>query len=183
MSLYPDPEKIWDSVMHKMGNKDDFVVAIDGPDCSGKTTLSNTLLRIAKSQEINANVLHLDDSFVTNVMRPRRNPDAVSEFLLDFFSHDTLKEKLEESRGLVFLEGMFLLQPWLLNLYDLTIRLELDERSVFERATDRDLDKFCNWGDFALHYVSQTLAAQRLYLSLCQPNKISDILIDLNMSE
>ena len=182
MILFPDPEKIWTSVLKRMEDKDDYVVAIDGPDCSGKTTLSKKLFSLAKSEGIAATVIHLDDTFKTNVLRPRPNPDAVSEFLLDFFFHNNLKESLEKSNGLVILEGMFLLQPWLLELYDLKIRLDLDERSVFERATDRDLDKFGNWGDFALHYISQALASQRLYRSLCKPNRFADIVINLNVS-
>lgn len=180
MSPYPDPIKIWRFVRIKMGDRDDYVVAIDGPDCSGKTTLSNLLLNIARSEKINTSVIRLDDFFVANVKRPRPNPDAVSEFLLDYFPCDELIEILKTSHGLVFLEGMFVLRPCLLNLYDLKIRLELDERSVFERAAHRDLKQFCNWGDFALHYVCQALAAQRIYRSLCQPNSVADIVIALN---
>ncbi len=183
MIRYPDPEKVLDSISQQRRKRENFIVAIDGPDCCGKTTLSNKLVSIAKSQGMNAHVVHLDDSFESNITRPRRNPDAVSEFLLDFFSHDTLRETLGKFKGLIILEGMFLLQPWLLDLYDLKIRIELDERSVFEQATHRDLHQFRNWGDFALHYVSQALAAQRLYFSLCQPNKIADILINLNTIE
>jgi uridine kinase len=183
LSLYADPHIILEKVLQKKCNRDDFKVVIDGPDCSGKTTLANMLQNIAKSKKINSTIIHLDETFETKIARPRRNPDAVSEFLLDFFSYDTLIEKILNTNGLVFIEGMFLLQPWLLNHYDLIIRLELDERSVFERATVRDLDQFTNWGDFALHYISQALAAQRLYRLICQPNMVADILIDLNMSE
>lgn len=142
--------------------------------------MANRLVNMAGADGVSATAVHLDESFVPQVTRPRRNPDAVSEFIMEFFSYEYLERTLSERHGLVFVEGMFLLRVPLLNLYDLKLRLELDEHAVFSRAMLRDLDSFPSWGDFALHYVSQALASQRLYRWFCQPHIAADVTIHLS---
>jgi len=176
---FADASEIWDVIRRRVMHKRNYVVAIDGPDCSGKSTLAKSLVAKALADGFTATAVHLDETFVREVTRPRRNPDAVSEFLMEFFSYEDLPKSLRSFGGLVFLDGMFLLRPSLLNLYDMTIRLELDEQAVFERAMLRDLAEFATWGDCALHYVSQALAAQRLYRWFCQPNVVADLTIYL----
>jgi uridine kinase len=161
---------LWPAVEAHLARQERCVLAVDGPDCAGKTTLADVVAARANQQRLSYCVVHLDATFEDTARRPRGNPDAVSEFLLDFFHHDGLKVIAREAtEQLIVIEGMFLLRAGLLDLYDISIRLELDERTSFERAYVRDLDTFACWGDFALHHVTQCLAAQRVYRSLCSP--------------
>ena len=127
--------------------------------------------------------MHLDDTFRRNYTRPRKNPDAVSEFILEYFDHKHIPNVVESTTGLVIIDGLFLFRTDLLKLYDFTIRLELPEEHVFERARKRDMSEFKSWGNFALHYISQAIAAQRIYSSLCQPSEVADLTIFLQDSE
>lgn len=156
------------------------MVAIDGPDCSGKTSLADAISAITVDKKIPCTVIHLDDTFEPTVRRPRSNPDPVSEFLLDYFRHDTIDGFLHNSTGLRIVEGMFLLRPQLMKLYDFRIRLELDEAYVFQRAMARDKTKFDSPGDLILHYACQALPAQRLYRWFCQPHVVADLTITLS---
>ncbi len=180
LDSYANAPEVWSAVSAKLTAKKDLVVAVDGPDCSGKTTLATTLKETAQIHGFECTVCHLDDTFERIVRRPRRNPDAVSEFVLEFFSYERISEIIGETSGLRIFEGMFLLRPNLLPMFDFKIRLELDEQSVFDRAITRDRADFENWGDLALHYIGQTLPAQRLYRWFCQPSSVADLTIFLS---
>jgi uridine kinase len=180
LAKFSDPEEVWTAIRSRYREQAAYVIAVDGPDCSGKTQLATRLLEIVERNNLEASIFRLDDTFAASAVRPRRNPGAVSEFLLEFFDHAAIERAISSARRILIIEGMFLLRPSLIKKYDFSIRLELDEKSVFERAYSRDLLKFENWGDFALHYVSQSLAAQRLYRSLCEPTLVADLVIELS---
>lgn len=180
MDKYPDPRQCWEAFKDRAQRSARFVIAIDGPDCSGKSTLAQGIAALASAQGRTCGIIHVDDQIVQPATRPRKNPDAVSEFIIDYFNYDGLKNQISGTDGIVIIEGLFLLRAWFLEQYDFTIRLELSEEQVFFRAARRDRESYASWGDFALHYVSQSIASQRVYRELCAPDETADLVIRLD---
>jgi uridine kinase len=172
--------EIWVAVEDHLRLQPRCVLAIDGPDCAGKTTLAGDVAALAEKHGITTRIAHLDDTFRGVASLPRTNPDAVCEFLLDFFDHDATHSFLTGDEQLLIIEGMFLLRVGLCQLYDISVRLEIDERVSFERAYARDGAKFASWGDFAVHHVTQCLPAQRVYRELCAPHISASLTFDGN---
>lgn len=177
---FANADQIYLNIRESKKFKTPFVIAIDGPDCSGKSHLAETIRRKFHEDGFDAVIEHIDDTYTKNVVRPRSNTQAVSEFILEFFTYDHLSSIVDKNVNVLIIEGLFLLRPQLIRLFDYSIRLELSEKDVFERALLRDIADFESWGDFADHYISQTIAAQRLYRWFCNPSMHADQTVNLS---
>lgn len=158
------------------------VVAIDGPDCAGKSTLAEAMHESAVRTGISAWIIHGDDYLHDVYDRFSKGEFAVDGFICDYFDWDRLRSRVSRvvSRlnvGLVVVEGMFLLSPRIKVPFDVTIRLEIGEHEVMKRALQRDVDRIGSRDWVIKHYTLQCLPAQRIYKHLVDPVANSDWLI------
>src|SRR5690348_6356109 len=99
------------------------VVGVDGPDCSGKTTISNALTAARPSLW---QALHLDEHADPEVLRTDRDVMSLETFLTDYFPTDKVVSAIQiaaercELRGpsRLVVEGMFLCRPQIRRMID-----------------------------------------------------------------
>lgn len=162
--------------------KKPVVVAIDGPDCSGKTTLSINLLMRLKS-DYAVQVFHGDDyinpiaqGFDVHNCRP-------DDFYEGFFDREAILRsvlhplrKSKKSRvpliDIAITEGLFLGRADFISFFDVFIRLHIDEDEVLRRALKRDTGILGDAEFVRNHYLNQAIPAQDIY---AERNNIVDI--------
>ncbi len=88
MAKYADPNLIYSKIAPLAIGQNTFSVGIDGPDCSGKTTLAQNLAKIAQFDFEHIEIVHLDQTFSSKSVSSRKNPNPVAEMLLEFFSYE-----------------------------------------------------------------------------------------------
>lgn len=146
-------------------------VAVDGADCSGKTTLADELADRLTRPVVQVRV---DDHLrppEERYLRGRQSPEGCYRD-----SHDlpALRARLLDAvpeRTVVLAEGVFLLRPELDVGWDLRVHLQVSDEVVLQRAAQRD-------GPGAVpRYRTRYLPAQRLYEQECRPGKQADVLL------
>src|SRR3954471_516046 len=180
-------------------------VAIDGPDCAGKTTLANDLAdRLAPARPVIRPSLH-------HVHRPsserRRRGDLSAEgYYLDSFDNSVIVDEVLKPLGpggdrcyrsasfdhrtdsrldppkavalqdaVVLLDGVFLLRPELRELWDLSIYLDVPPEESIRRARARDLDLFGSMEALDSRYRTRYLPGQAFYRAAAAPLEHADI--------
>lgn len=153
-----------------------LIIAIDGPDCSGKTTLSRHLCReIMKANTIQ--VVHFDDYANTFQYRTRRGEFSVEGFWADYFDEQALINSVllpntiqrQNAPDYLIIEGLFLLKPSIIEFFDYCIRLEIPADLLLSRALNRDTGIIGNREWVHTHYTSQCIPAQKVYIDSCNP--------------
>src|SRR5882724_630720 len=140
------------------------LVAVDGPDAAGKTTLANALAQRAARPTVRASI---DDWHRSRDVRLRRGDLSPVGYYEDSFDYDALTahllhpfrggatrvrtaqfnvksderadahaERLPDAAALLF-DGVFLLRPELQQLWDLTIYLHVPPAVTLARAMRR----------------------------------------------
>lgn len=158
------------------------VLAIDGPDCAGKSTFAEAIRESAAQAGISAWIIHGDDYLHDVSDRFSKGEFAVDGFICDYFDWGRLRSRASRvvsrlNAGLVIVEGMFLLSPRVEVPFDITIRLEIGEHEVMKRALQRDVGRIGSRDWVLKHYTLQCLPAQRIYKHLVDPVANSDWLI------
>lgn len=167
-----------------------LIVGIDGPDCAGKTTMSQLLLRqfMARKRIL---LIHADDYLRPKDHRERRGEFSVEGFLFDYFDQDALLRGVLEvmsdagpragvKADLLIVEGMFLFRPPLNAHFRFRIRMEIAEDLVLERAMKRDAGVIGDEAWVREHYIRQCIPAQRLYRRDVDPGAQADMLVDVH---
>lgn len=176
------------------------LVAVDGVDTSGKTTLADALAAtVAPQREIlRASV---DAFHRPRAERYRRGRTSVEGCYRDTFDHDALRGRLlvpfrdgspcvtavfdhERDRpvpaepvqpredAVLVVDGVFLQRPELDVGWDLVVHLQVPDEEVLRRAAVRDGD------DVLPLYRRRYLPAQRLYEAECAPAERAHVLLD-----
>jgi uridine kinase len=120
----------------------------------------------------------------TEIIGPLYSGDEIDfEFspILIRNEQDVIGEKRRykiNNQDIVIVEGLFLLRPELMRLFDFVIRLNIPNQEVIKRALSRDVGVFGNAEYVLRGYNLQSLPAQDYYIKLCQPNKKADIVIE-----
>lgn len=147
-------------------------VAIDGPDCSGKTTLCSALVTALKSQHTILPV-HFDDYLNDKRFRQRRGRWSEEGFRRDFFDATALIDSVlrplrccppEDAPRIVLVEGLFLLARETAPFFDVKIRLEISDAMILSRALARDPGRLGTKSWVKTHYLRQCIPAQRTYI-------------------
>lgn len=176
------------------------LVAVDGVDTSGKTTLANALaVAVTPRREV---VRASADSFHRpRAERHRRGRNSAEGCYLDTFDHPALRDRLlvpfrdgescvtavfdhvrdcpvpaapvhPGAAAVLVVDGVFLQRPELDVGWDLVVHLQVPDAEVLRRATARD-------GEHSLPlYRERYLPAQRLYEAECAPAERADVLLD-----
>jgi len=161
-------------------------IAVDGPDCSGKSTLSRSLVGELKN-DFPVVLIHFDDYLNPKHRREHQGEFSIEGFLYDYFDEKALiKSVLVPARQdlsqppytqVIIVEGLFLLRPTLAPYFDVRFRLEIEDDLILERAYRRDVGALGSEVWVKRHYNEQCLPAQRFYRNSIAPQNLADIVV------
>ena len=111
------------------------LVAIDGADAAGKTTLADELATF-----LGAPVTRIGaDAFLRPPEeRYRRGRESPEGYYEDAVDHEALRESLADAAGLVIVDGVFLFRPELDDLWSFRVFVEINEAASLRRGVRRD---------------------------------------------
>jgi uridine kinase len=156
-----------------------LVVGLDGPDCSGKSTLTQALVGELMSA-CTILPIHFDDFFNPPSFLERSHKDLPLRFREDYFNWSALRTLLTfltaQPKGgsgidIVLVEGLFLFEHDRAGYFDFRVRLELSPEIVVERALRRDVGILGNLEWVEGHYRNECLPAQRAYIDSARPGE------------
>ena len=181
------------------------LVAVDGPDAAGKTTMADALAQRLPGQVVRASIDGFDhrrehrlrrgslspegyyrDSFDNEGLRrlllePFRSGEReVVARTFDFRSETATPPKplyIEDHAVLLF-DGVFLLRPELRHQWDLSIYLHVEPDVTLARARERDLDLFGSDGEVEVRYGQRYIPGQALYRDEADPMGVASLLVD-----
>ena len=138
----------------KFSNKT-IKIAIEGKSGSGKSTIAMLLL-----ESFDSTVIHVDDFFLDDKMKTKErlaeiggniNYEALKVVLekinvnepITFNTYNCKTKQYKEKtivkvNNIVFIEGVYCMHPELINYYDATIYLDVDEHIQIERLKERE---------------------------------------------
>lgn len=162
-------------------------IAVNGMDCSGKTTLAHELLSACKDRRIEAKMLHVDDfndlavqSRIYSAFSAGKFSSALfDEYYRTSINYAILAKAIEnqkrQSTGVLIVEGVFLFKPPLLSMFDYKVFIEIDVTIARERYTVRKIKV----GDTRPVEVFDEiwLPAFVRYCSEVEPEKIADTVL------
>lgn len=176
------------AVKKLLETKTRVIVAVDGPSCSGKTTLAARL-----GEEFSAQLFHMDDfflrpeqrtpqryaepggnvdreRFLEQVLLPIRRGDAAVYSRFDCGSM-SLGPKVRVSPARVnIVEGSYSLHPELREHYDLRIMLRVEPEVQLARLETRE-------GEGLESFVERWLPLERQYHEHCAPEACAELLL------
>lgn len=171
------------------GKRGSFVVAIDGPCASGKTTLAERLAAVT-----GAGIVHMDDFFLPEELRTKarleepggnihyeRFLEEVSlhlkrgeDFSYRCFDCSTMtfaKERSVSSREMVIVEGSYSSHPKFRNYADIRIYIDVDPEVQLKRILKRD-------GEQALEvFKERWIPMEEIYLKAYSIRAHADIVM------
>lgn len=179
------------------------LVAIDGPDAAGKTTLADQLAQQLGSSAIRASIDHFEHPSAVRV-RHGRTGDT---YYRDAFDHktfrcvllapfaggakhvttewrDPLSDDRREvivdvpARAVLIADGVFMQRPELRDLWSLVIYLSVSPETSMARAKVRDLAWNGSAREIERGYRMRYLPGQEIYRSAVDPESLADILVD-----
>jgi uridine kinase len=181
------------------------LVAFDGPDAAGKTTLADAVAPHLERPVIRASV---DDFHAPAEQRRQRGSLSAEGYYRDAFDLSGLINQLlapfaaraptvtsqlwdyaadsarpvtrtvGDSDAVLLVDGVFLLRPELKPWWSLTVYLQVSESTTLQRALDRDADLFGSAEAVRSRYLNRYLPGQALYRSEAAPQDCADLLID-----
>ena len=183
-------------------------VAIDGPDCAGKTTLADELAKqlAGKRPVIRSGI---DGFHNPHAERLRRGSDSPEGYFLDSFDHERLCALLLEPLGpggsrryrracfdyrsdekveapeeeaspdsILLFDGVFLLRDELRSFWDFSIFVHADFDEIARRAEARDRELMGGVETVRERYRTRYIPGQELYFNRCSPQEVADVVID-----
>lgn len=182
-----------------------LLVAIDGRDAAGKSTLAKELA--AKLRECSAAVIEssIDGFHNPRLIRYKRGRDSPEGYYMDSFNYAALKLLLldplktgdlrykarafdytidlgiispmisAEPGSILIFDGVFALRPELRDYWDYSIYLHIDEEESIRRGVSRNPGEE---EEARRRYQERYIAGQRLYHAESEPMKHADIVID-----
>jgi uridine kinase len=192
------------SLIDVLGATGRSVVAFDGPDASGKTTLADRVAALTSVAVCRASV---DGFHAPAAARQRRGDLSPEGYYRDSFDYAALDERLlapflagavEVCTGaydfradselpraaavpqhcVLLLDGVFLLRPELRAAWTLSVYLDVSEEQVLARACRRDAELFGSEAAVLQRYRRRYLPGQAIYRAEAQPRDHADIVID-----
>ena len=181
------------------------LVAIDGPDTAGKTTLADNLVKALDVPSLRASI---DGFHRPRESRVRRGALSPVGYFRDSFDYAGLADLLlvpfrtganevrvktfdwrsnlpieqdptliPERMVLVF-DGVFLLRREIQALWDLSVYLRVSDSVVLSRALTRDVGLVGAPEEVRKRYETRYLPGQALYRSECDPESVAHVVVD-----
>lgn len=148
------------------------LVAVDGVDGSGKTTFAAELAARYADRQRTAHVVHLDDFLNPRAVRYRLGRDSPEGYFRDSYDLGTFLARVIEplpmvvsAQAVVIVEGMFLHRDELVDLWDVSVFLDVPFEVSVRRMAERDGTSPDPHDPFVRRYVE----GQRIYLARCMP--------------
>ena len=181
------------------------LVAIDGPDAAGKTTLADDLADHLSLPCLRASI---DGFHQPREVRARRGVLSPEGYFRDSFDCAELRSQLltpfrsggktvrtrvfdwrgdapveqvpvtVPERAVLVFDGVFLLRPELRELWDLSVYLRVPSSIVLERALIRDVGVLGSPDEVRRRYEARYLPGQALYQSECDPERHAELVVD-----
>jgi uridine kinase len=170
------------------------LIAVDGPDASGKTTLADQIAHACPARGRPVVRIEADHFLQPRTLRYQQGRDSPVGFFDDTYDLDTLvqrvlapliegdrqivrkhydrkrdgpfDDRLERvpSSAIVILDGLFLLRRGLRRFWDLSIFLEVTENERLRRALNRDATRLEGRDGVVLRYRTRYLPGFALYV-------------------
>jgi uridine kinase len=181
------------------------LVAIDGPDAAGKTTLADSLVGLLPRPVLRASI---DGFHRPRAERLARGPLSPEGCYRDTFDLDALAGELLEpfaagattvatgvfdhsldvparteaaqvpTDAVLVVDGVFLLRPELRERWDITVHLHVPPETTIERAVQRDAKALGGADQVLVRYRERYLPAQELYRAEAAPFAHADLVVD-----
>ena len=172
-----------------------LLVAVDGPDAAGKTTLARALTgRIDDAVCVSIDGWHQPralrrdyyrDSFdlaslVTDCLQPFAAGAArIRTACFDHVADAPVDERVDgPAKAVLVVEGVFLLRPELRPWWDVTVHLHVPEPVTMARAVARDVPLLGSELEVRRRYEERYLPAQAHYRAVADPHSYADVLVD-----
>jgi uridine kinase len=182
-------------------------VAVDGPDCAGKTTLADELAVAVRAQGRPVIRASIDGFHRPRRERYRQGPDSPVGYYEDSFDLAALREVLLEPLGpggsrryrravfdyrndrprtappleapedAVLLVDGVFLRPELAASWDVRLFVSVAFDECLRRALDRDTALFGTRAEVESRYRSRYIPAQEAYLAAVRPTTAADLVI------
>jgi len=187
-----------------------LIIAFDGVDTSGKTTLANNVYKVLKNYNKNTVRISIDKFHNPKEIRLQKGELSPDGYFYDSFNLEKIFEYIinpvknkgnyiipgiydyrEESQItperikvendlIVLFDGIFLNRDELYNFWDISVFLEINFETVLERAIIRDIDYFGTIENVKERYLKRYIPGEELYLKLCKPKERATIVINNN---
>lgn len=183
---------------------DRVLVAFDGPDAAGKTTLAREVADLLARPAVCASV---DGWHHPRQVRLRRGSESPEGYYMDSFDLDALVGDLltpfhrgasyvptsqfdhradmlvradqhVAKRAALLFDGVFLLRQELVSRWDLRVYVHVPEEITLSRALVRDLDLFGSEAAVRHRYERRYLPGQAFYRDRASPREAADVVLD-----
>ncbi len=181
------------------------LVAFDGPDAAGKSTLADHVAQLLSRRCLRASI---DGFHRARALRLRRGSLSPTGYYVDSFDHTALTERLLRpfaagagavttavfdyhadqpllssiegiaDDAVLLVDGVFLLRPVLRDMWSLSIYLDVPDAVLLARALQRDGAMFGSPETVLERYHERYLPAQALYRQEADPVARANIVID-----
>jgi uridine kinase len=193
------------AAVDRLNPGDRVIVAVDGPDAAGKTTLADAIARQVTRAAVRVSI---DDWHNSRIVRARRGDESPVGYYLDSFDYAALAAHLldpfrdgvtsvqrarfdfktdapaaavtqvRSPTAVLVLDGVFLLRPELRNRWDLSVYVHVPESVTLARATVRDAEHLGGAENTRDRYERRYLPGQALYREAASPLDQADVVID-----
>ena len=161
------------------------LVALSGPDCTGKSTLAIGVREQLNSLDLSVALLSIDTFLIPRHLRAPSTSEFI-EYFENAFDYAALVQTLEtlkdsassanpNSCDIVLVEGVFLLRRELYNWWDFTVWIEVDTSVIMNRAIKRDKEYFGDECTVRRVYENRCLPAQDYHIQRDLPKQNADI--------
>jgi uridine kinase len=154
-------------------------VAIDGRTGAGKSTLADELGERLRGAGLEVVRVSVDDFHRPPAERHARGRESPEGYYHDTFDLAALRAAvLAPARVVALVDGIFLLRPELVDLWDLRIWIAIDETESLRRGLARDAAPM--GGEIAARrlYERRYLPGEALYLEDARPHESADFVLD-----
>lgn len=180
------------------------LVAVDGPDAAGKTTLADELAATLTTPAVRASIDGFHRPRAARLRRGDRSPEGYYRDSFDLstleqqllgpfargastvttraFDHrtdqpDVVRENLP-ARAVLVVDGVFLLRPELRHWWTLSVYVHVPEAVTLARARVRDADELRGPDAVETRYRERYLPGQGLYRQEARPHDHADVVLD-----
>ncbi len=187
-----------------------IIVAFDGVDTSGKTTLADNVYKILINKNANVIRVSIDNFHNPKEIRLAKGELSPEGFFEDSFNLEQIKQLMInpiknngnyiitgiydyrnesevkqnqikiENNLIVLFDGIFLHRDELYQYWDVSIFLDVTFETVLQRAIKRDVEYFGSKDEVIKKYRNRYIPEEQIYLSKCNPKIRADIVIDNN---
>lgn len=156
-------------------------VAVDGPDAAGKSVFAGALADVLQERGLLVVPVAVDDVPRPPEVRYARGRDSPEGYYRDAVDHDALIAAVSaptEPGTVVVCEGIFLLRPELIGLWDIGVVVTAPFETRLRRALARDVPRLGTRAEVEHRYRVRYEPGQQLYRAEADPEGNADLVID-----